>query len=145
MYYSIGGYYEDIGKLIEAQEAYYHAASWYPTVWADPYIALARIEADQGKVASAIEILRTSLDQATLPQCIFQISRVLGYYYLQIDDPDKAYCAFKYADEVGTNLIEAYAPLQWREDIVTQTNMLEQSIGYVPECSWISNQVGIPK
>ena len=57
LFNSLGMHLEEIENYREAERAYSLAGDWYPTIWSEPFINIARIEAQHGHVDGAINLL----------------------------------------------------------------------------------------
>lgn len=142
--FGLAQHLEEIGELAGARASYEGAAAWYPTVWADPVLALARLELNETGVEQAIELLLASLQQATLPQSVFLLARQLAFYNEQAGDMAAAYCSYYLARESSRDLIEAYAPQAWQEGIRDRIAQLGSTFaGGAPNCEGYWSEYGI--
>jgi hypothetical protein len=128
LYFSLGRHaYEEAKDLTAARLFFEKSAKWYPTVWAAPFVMLAEIERREHGLEPAIQLLRPALQQATLPQSVFILSRQIGQYEDQLGHAAAAFCAYAQARKFGQSLAEVYAPRNWLVDLDQRLLQLEAS------------------
>lgn len=145
LYEALAQHYEKNNKFDLAYSSYSKAAKWYPTIWAEPYISMARIANHEEGPSKSITILRGALKDATLPQSIFAIARELGNYSRNNTDVTDTYCYYEYALEVSQGLSTDYAPDPWRNEMEIFMKSILPSEKSVIDCDKFWHLFGIPK
>lgn len=130
--YQMGKYYEKNQQMTEALDAYLNAARWYPTAWADPVLAAARILETKGSRQQAVQLVSDYLAQAQLPWSIFYLGRQSGDYKFEDGDWVGAYCAYLRASQGGSESPPSQVPERVKGEVQSKLSTLEKSHNLTP-------------
>ncbi len=130
--YQMGKYYEKNQQMTEALDAYLNAARWYPTAWADPVLAAARILKTKGSRQQAVQLVSDYLAQAQLPWSIFYLGRQSGDYKFEDGDWVGAYCAYLRASQGGSESPPSQVPDRVKGEVQSKLSTLEKSHNLTP-------------
>lgn len=127
MFHNLGKHFEQLGSSQKALWAYKHAIDWYPTVWADPILAAARIMTGTGQRNQAVSLVLQNFNRAELPWSIFHLGRQLGKYLEEDEDILEAYCAYLVAQRAGEKSPLNHVPDNLRREVKARLLFLESS------------------
>jgi tetratricopeptide (TPR) repeat protein len=127
LYFGLGQHLERNQAVGEAIAAYDAAASWYPTVWAAPYQAEAKLLWRQGKQEQAVQLLVDAVSRSTDPTASFQLWRQLGQFWTQLDDRVDALCAYQKAAALADRLPAGNLSESGRRGLMQDLDALQKS------------------
>lgn len=133
MFHTLGKHFEQMELKQKALWAYRHAIDWYPTVWADPVLAAARILAENGQRDEAENLVLRNFNSAELPWSIFNLGKQLGIYLEEDGDMRGAYCAYLMAQRAGEDSPIHLVPDSLRRDVNTKLVYLASSYQLSPQ------------
>jgi tetratricopeptide (TPR) repeat protein len=134
LYFGLGQHLERNQALGPAIAAYHAAASWYPTVWATPYQAEAKLLWQQGRNEQAVSLLVDAVSRSTEPSASFQLWRQLGQYWVQRNNNVDALCAYRRAAALVDRLPAGNLSENGRRGLLQEVDVLENAIGEGHQC-----------
>jgi tetratricopeptide (TPR) repeat protein len=131
LFNNLGMHLEEIKNYTEAERAYSLAGDWYPTVWSEPFIHIARIKSERNDNEGAKNILLSAYQKATLPQSKFLLMREFGVYSEMTSNYGDALCAYQAALKLSEGLPANYAPQTMLGDLNARINKLISQFGKI--------------